>query len=66
MLILKPSEHPTKFFINQKKKKKKARQTMGERKKKLGEDEARVICVNPQAIDPAATNVDPEKASLEL
>lgn len=39
---------------------------MGERKKKLGEDEARVICVNPQAIDPAATNVDPEKASLEL
>lgn len=65
MLILKPSEHPTKFFINQKKKKK-ARQTMGERKKKLGEDEARVICVNPQAIDPAATNVDPEKASLEL
>ena len=64
MLILKPSEHPTKFFINQKKKK--ARQTMGERKKKLGEDEARVICVKPQAIDPAATNVDPEKASLEL
>ena len=58
MLILKPSEHPTKFFINQKKK---ARQTMGERKKKLGEDEARVICVNPQAIDPAATNVDPRK-----
>ena len=64
MLILKPSEHPKKFLINQKKKK--ARQTMGERKKKLGEDEARVICVNPQAIDPAATNVDPEKASLEL
>ena len=64
MLILKPSEHPTKFFINQKKKKE--RQQMGERKKKLGEDEARVICVNPQAIDPAATNVDPEKASLEL
>lgn len=64
MLILKPSEHPTKFFINQKKKKGKANN--GRAKKKLGEDEARVICVNPQAIDPAATNVDPEKASLEL
>ena len=62
MLILKPSEHPTKFFINQKKRQ--GKQWASE--KKLGEDEARVICVNPQAIDPAATNVDPEKASLEL